>query len=164
MSSSMMIKCAEFIFNTPNIIDVMNISNKSILCTSNKNTFHIDKVNFIKLIDNKYNTIVNTYTPNARYKYLKLLIAAFEMLEDNGEYIFIAPANMFKDVLCAPMLNVLMLNGCFTHVHRPYVVAIESNFDIIIVRYLKGDTYHLCMYNDLLLSVINNNGNISFVV
>jgi adenine-specific DNA-methyltransferase len=131
-----------------------------------------DKViygDFMKqLITKTYNTIVGN-PPYVRTKngnlYIDFTEKCYNLLDDNGELIFIVPSDFLKLTSASKLLNVMMTNGTFTHIFHPHNEKMFENasIDIIVFRYCKNNLIDKkILYNDKLLYITNSNGLITF--
>ncbi len=131
-----------------------------------------DNVNygdFLKYkIIKRYDTIVGN-PPYVRTKhgnlYIDFISKCIDLLDDNGELIFIVPSDLFKLTSAVILINKMFEQGSITHVYHPHDEHLFENatIDIIIFRYQKNTTLEkICLYNDELKYIINNNGMITF--
>jgi len=124
---------------------------------------------FIKQIIYKtYKTIIGN-PPYVRTKkgnlYIEFIEKCYNLLEYNGELIFIVPSDFFKLTCSSKLINMMLLNGTFTHIFHPHNENLFENasIDIIIFRYCKNNLLDKkVLYNDKLLYIINSNGLITF--
>ena len=184
-------KVFEFILNNPlNILEPSIGRGDLILSINNKNPnikfdmYEID--NTIKLLDSinkdeviyadflledihkKYISIIGN-PPYIKTKksnlYIDFIHKCYNLLEDNGELIFIVPSDFFKLTSSSKLLNVMMENGTFTHIYYPNNEKMFENasIDIIIFRYYKNNSIEKkILYNDKIKFIINSNGIITF--
>ena len=118
---------------------------------------------FLKqIIIKNYKTIIGN-PPYIRTKkgnlYIDFIEKCYNLLDNNGELIFIVPSDFLK------LLNIMMINGTFTHIFHPNNEKMFDNasIDIIIFRYCKNSLIEKkLLYNDKLLYIINNDGLITF--
>ena len=133
---------------------------------------HKDKViygDFMKQIITKtYKTIIGN-PPYIRTKkrnlYIDFTEKCYNLLEDDGELIFIVPADFLKLTSASKLLNNMMLNGTFTHIFHPNNEKMfeDANIDVLIFRYCKNRLkVKRVLYNDKLLYITNSNGLITF--
>jgi adenine-specific DNA-methyltransferase len=97
--------------------------------------------------------------------YIDFIHKCYNLLEDNGELIFIVPSDFFKLTSSSKLLNVMMENGTFTHIYYPNNEKMFENasIDIIIFRYYKNNSIEKkILYNDKIKFIINSNGIITF--
>jgi adenine-specific DNA-methyltransferase len=124
---------------------------------------------FLKqIITKKYKTIIGN-PPYIRTKtsniYIDFIEKCYNLLDDNGELIFIVPSDFLKLTCASKLLNIMMNNGTFTHIYHPNNEKMFDNasIDIIIFRYCKNSLIEKeVLYNDKLLYIINNDGLITF--
>lgn len=121
-----------------------------------------------KSIENKYKTIVGN-PPYVRTKtgnmYIEFTKKCYDLLEDNGELIFIVPSDFFKLTSASKLLNSMMEHGTFTDIYHPHNENLFTNasIDVILYRYCKNpEMAKQVLYNDNPLYVINSNGLITF--
>jgi len=183
-------KVLEFVINNPDIILEPSVGQGDlvqVMYNKNKNLkfdmYEIDKK--IKMLDNipnniiygdflkeecttKYKTIignppfVKTKTGNL---YIDFINKCYNLLETNGELIFIIPSDFFKLTSASKLLNNMIINGTFTHIFHPHKENLFKNasIDVLIFRYCKNcNLKKQILYNDKLLHVINNDGLITF--
>ena len=119
-------------------------------------------------ITKKYNTIVGN-PPYVRTKkgnlYIDFTEKCYNLLDDNGELIFIVPSDFLKLTSASKLLNVMMTNGTFTHVFHPHNEKMFENasIDVIVFRYCKNSSIDKkVLYNEKLLYITNSNGLITF--
>ena len=119
-------------------------------------------------ITKKYKTIIGN-PPYVRTKkgnlYIDFTEKCYNLLEDNGELIFIVPSDFLKLTSASKLLNVMMTNGTFTHIFHPHNEKMFENasIDVIVFRYCKNSLIDKkVLYNDKLLYITNSNGLITF--
>ena len=131
-----------------------------------------DKVvygDFIKQIITKtYKTIIGN-PPYVKTKkgnlYIDFTKKCYNLLENNGEMIFIVPSDFFKLTSASKLLNIMMTNGTFTHIFHPHNEKMFKNasIDVIVFRYCKNNSIDkIVNYNNNLLYITNSNGLITF--
>ena len=185
-------KIYEFILNKPLIILEPSIGQGDLITyITDKipdiifDMYEIDKE--IKLLDNiqqdkiiygdfmtqkitkTYKTIIGN-PPYIRTKkgnlYIDFIEKCYYLLDnDDGELIFIVPSDFLKLTSSSTILNIMMINGTFTHIYHPHNEKMFKNacIDIIIFRYCKNKLIQKkVLYNDKLLYITNNNGLITF--
>jgi adenine-specific DNA-methyltransferase len=124
---------------------------------------------FLKqIIIKNYKTIIGN-PPYIRTKkgnlYIDFIEKCYNLLDNNGELIFIVPSDFLKLTCASKLLNIMMINGTFTHIFHPNNEKMFDNasIDIIIFRYCKNSLIEKkLLYNDKLLYIINNDGLITF--
>lgn len=124
---------------------------------------------FIKQsIKKKYTTIIGN-PPYIRTKngnlYIDFIDKCYNLLDDNGELIFIVPSDFFKLTSSSKLLNIMITNGTFTHIFHPNNENMFENasIDVIIFRYCRNSKLDKkVLYNDKILYIINTNGLITF--
>jgi adenine-specific DNA-methyltransferase len=119
-------------------------------------------------ITKTYKTIIGN-PPYVRTKkgnlYIDFIEKCYNLLEDNGELIFIVPSDFLKLTSASKILNIMMTNGTFTHIFHPHNEKMFENasIDIIIFRYCKNNLIDKkVLYNNKLLYITNSNGLIIF--
>jgi adenine-specific DNA-methyltransferase len=97
--------------------------------------------------------------------YIDFTEKCFQLLDENGELIFIVPSDFFKLTSASKLLNRMMTQGTFTHIFHPHNERLFENasIDVIIFRYYKNNTTEKrVLYNDKLLYITNSDGLITF--
>ncbi len=119
-------------------------------------------------ITKTYKTIVGN-PPYVRTKkgnlYIDFTEKCYNLLDDNGELIFIVPSDFLKLTSASKLLNTMMTNGTFTHIFHPNNEKMFENasIDIIVFRYCKNSSIEKkVLYNEELLHITNSNGLITF--
>lgn len=122
----------------------------------------------IQKINKLYKTIIGN-PPYVRTKkgnlYIDFIDKCFNLLELNGELIFIIPSDFFKLTSATNILNKMMNNGTFTHIYHPNNEKLFENasIDIIVFRYCKNKLLEKkVLYNDKLMFITNSDGLITF--
>lgn len=121
-----------------------------------------------QIITKRYKTIIGNL-PYIKMKkgnlYINFIEKCYNLLDDNGELVFIIPSDFFKLTSSVNLLNDMINNGTFTHIFHPHNEKMFENasIDIIIFRYYKNITAEKrVLYNDKKLYIINTNGLITF--
>ena len=125
--------------------------------------------NFLKVnIKNNYKTIIGN-PPYVRTKkgnlYIDFINKCIDILEENGELIFIIPSDFFKLTSAIKTIKKMMDNGTITHIYHPHDENLFENasIDVIIFRYCKNKKLEKkVLYNDELLYIIESGGLLSF--
>ena len=125
--------------------------------------------NFLKVnIKNNYKTIIGN-PPYVRTKkgnlYIDFINKCIDILEENGELIFIIPSDFFKLTSAIKTIKKIMDNGTITHIYHPHDENLFENasIDVIIFRYCKNRKLEKkILYNDELLYIIESGGLLSF--
>jgi adenine-specific DNA-methyltransferase len=119
-------------------------------------------------ITKTYKTIVGN-PPYVRTKkgnlYIDFTEKCYNLLDDNGELIFIVPSDFLKLTSASKLLNAMMTNGTFTHVFHPHNEKMFENasIDVIVFRYCKNSLIDKkVLYNEKMLYITNSNGLITF--
>jgi adenine-specific DNA-methyltransferase len=120
-------------------------------------------------ITKTYKTIIGN-PPYVRTKkrnlYIDFIEKCYNLLDDNGELIFIIPSDFFKLTSASKLLNNMMINGSFTHIYHPHNEKLfdGANIDVIVFRYNKNNSIiKKVLYNDKLKYIINSDGLITFI-
>jgi adenine-specific DNA-methyltransferase len=119
-------------------------------------------------ITKTYKTIIGN-PPYVRTKkrnlYIDFIEKCYNLLDDDGELIFIIPSDFFKLTSASKLLNTMMTNGTFTHIYHPHNEKLfdGANIDVIVFRYNKNNSIiKKVLYNDELKYIINSDGLITF--
>ena len=119
-------------------------------------------------ITKTYKTIVGN-PPYVRTKkgnlYIDFTEKCYNLLDNNGELIFIVPSDFFKLTSASKLLNIMITNGTFTHIFHPHNEKLFENasIDVIVFRYCKNSLIDKkVLYNDKLLYITNCKGLITF--
>lgn len=97
--------------------------------------------------------------------YIDFIEKCYNLLDYNGELIFIVSSGFLKLTSASNLLNIMMTNGTFTHIFHPNNERMFANasIDIIIFRYCKNNSiYKQILYNDKLFYITNSKGLITF--
>jgi len=183
-------KVLELVMNNPTVILEPSVGQGDLvqIIYNNNNKIQFDMYEIdtkIKLLDNiptniiygdfmeqnvkkKYSTIignppfVRTTTGNL---YIDFIQKCYNLLENNGELIFIIPSDFFKLTCASKVLDTMITNGTFTHIYHPHDEKLFENasIDVIVFRYCKNNELKKqVLYNEDLLYIINNKGLITF--
>lgn len=119
-------------------------------------------------ISKTYQTIIGN-PPYVRTKkgnlYIDFIEKCYNLLDTNGELIFIVPSDFLKLTSASKLLNTMMTNGSFTHIFHPHNENLfeGATIDVIVFRYCKNSSIEKkVLYNDELLYIINSDGLITF--
>lgn len=119
-------------------------------------------------VSKTYKTIVGN-PPYVRTKkgnlYIDFTEKCYNLLDDNGELIFIVPSDFLKLTSASKLLNTMMTTGTFTHIYHPHNEKMFENasIDVIIFRYCKNSSIEKkVLYNEKELYITNSNGLITF--
>jgi adenine-specific DNA-methyltransferase len=135
-------------------------------------TIQKDKViygDFLKQVITKtYKTIIGN-PPFVRTKkgnmYIDFTEKCYNLLDDDGELVFIVPSDFLKLTSASKLLNSMMTNGTFTHIFHPHNEKMFENasIDVIVLRYCKNSSIvKKVLYNTKLLFITNSDGLITF--
>ena len=119
-------------------------------------------------ITKTYKTIVGNPPYNRTKKgnlYIDFTEKCYNLLDANGELIFIVPSDFLKLTSASKLLKVMMSHGTFTHIFHPHNEKMFANasIDVIIFRYCKNSLIEKkVLYNDKILYISNSNGLITF--
>ena len=97
--------------------------------------------------------------------YVAFIEKAYELLEDNGELIFIIPSDFFKLTSAQKLKKLMLMNGNFTDIHHPHNENLFSKAtqDVVIFRYHKTSVLsNTVKYNETEMMLRFSNGNIYF--
>lgn len=121
-----------------------------------------------QIITKKYKTIIGN-PPYVRTQkgnlYIDFTEKCYNLLDENGEMVFIVPSDFLKLTSASKLLNLMMSSGTFTHIYHPHNEKMFENasIDIIVFRYCKNNTIEKqVLYNDKLVYITNSNGLITF--
>ena len=130
------------------------------------------KINYgdflLSSIDKSYDTIVGnppyvkTSTGNL---YLDFIEKCYNLLNTNGELIFIVPSDFIKLTRSGNIIDKMMTNGTFTHIIHPNSEALFDNasIDVVIFRYCKNASLsRKIMVNDDEKYLINTDGILTY--
>lgn len=119
-------------------------------------------------IDTRYKTIIGNppyVKTNTGNLYLDFTRRCFELLEENGELIFIVPSDFIKITSANSLIREMLCHGTFTHIIKPNDEKLFTNasIDVIIYRYCK-DKYlpHKTLVNNIEFNLINTSGILTF--
>jgi adenine-specific DNA-methyltransferase len=132
-------------------------------------TDDINYCDFMKQnITKTYKTIIGN-PPYVRTKkgnlYIDFINKCYELLDIDGELIFIVPSDFLKLTSASKLLNKMLQNGTITHIYHPHNERLFENasIDVIIFRYYKNVLYEkVVLYNGDLLYITNSDGLITF--
>lgn len=122
----------------------------------------------IQKINKLYKTIVGN-PPYVRTKkgnlYIDFIEKCFNLLDINGELIFIIPSDFLKLTSATKILNQMMNDGTFTHIYHPNNEKLfeDATIDIIVFRYCKNKLLEKkLLFNNKLMYITNSDGLITF--
>jgi len=121
-----------------------------------------------QIITKTYKTIIGN-PPYIRTKkgnlYIDFTKKCYNLLDDNGELIFIVPSDFLKLTSASKLLNDMMTHGTFTHIFHPHNQKMFENasIDVIVFRYCKNSSIEKqVLYNEKILYITNSDGLITF--
>lgn len=119
-------------------------------------------------ISEKYDTIVGN-PPYVKTKngnlYIDFIDKCVNLLNPNGELIFIVPSDFLKLTSSGKVINNMLQKGCITDIIHPHNETLfkNANIDIIVFRYCLNETLpKTTIYNGNIKQCINTNGIITF--
>ena len=132
-----------------------------------------DNINFCDFlqqnIQQTFKTIVGN-PPFVKIKKSNLAIQftkkCFQLLQPNGELIFIVPADFFKLTNVKDLMLEMMEVGCFTHIYHPDSenMFCRASVNVCVFRYQKTvGLVKKCLYNGVEKRVINLDGMLMFL-
>ena len=116
----------------------------------------------------KYDTIIGNppYVKTSKGNlYIDFIEKCYNLLEENGELIFIVPSDFLKLTSAVKILKEMMGNGTFTHIIHPNKENLFKNasIDVIVFRYYKNKLLpKKVLYNDEVKYLIHTYGLITF--
>ena len=183
-------KVLEYVLNSPDVILEPSVGQGDLIevihNTNNNIQFDMYEIDSdIQMLDNipnnviyedflesditrKYKTIignppfVRTTTGNL---YIDFIDKCYNLLENDGELIFIVPSDFFKLTSASKLLNNMISTGSFTHIYHPHNEKLFENasIDVMVFRYCKNDKLSKqVLYNNESLYIINNDGMVTF--
>ena len=131
-----------------------------------KNVIYGDFIN--QQISKKYDTIIGN-PPFIKTKkgniYIDFIEKCYNLLDLNGELIFIVPSDFFKLTSASKLLHRMLTNGSFTHIFHPHKENLFENasIDVLVFRYCNNNCLKKeVLYNNNLLHIIENEGLVTF--
>ena len=146
------------------------------LISINKQNIHY--VDFLEYNPNqKFQTIIGN-PPYVKKKgkpnlYVEFIKKCVNLLENNGELIFIIPSDFFQLTSSAKLINQMISQGKFTHIYHPNKENLfeEASIDVLIFRFQKIENINQNISNEIKTNIIynnemkyvnNNNGSLTF--
>jgi len=136
------------------------------------NTINKKNIVFGDFLKKKINKTYDTIIGNPPYVktikgnlYIDFIEKCYNLLNENGELIFIIPSDFFKLTSSSKLLNIMIENGTFTHIYHPHNENLFENasIDVIIFRYCKNNKLDkTVLYNDIKMYINNSDGLITF--
>jgi adenine-specific DNA-methyltransferase len=119
-------------------------------------------------INKKFTTIIGN-PPYIRTKkgnlYIDFIEKCVDLLDSNGELIFIIPSDFFKLTSASKLLSRMISQGNFTHIYHPNNEKLFENasIDVLIFRYQKNTKLdNTILYNNETKYLQHKNGIITF--
>lgn len=118
-------------------------------------------------IDDKFKTIIGN-PPYVKQKsgnlYIKFIEQCYELLDDDGELIFIVPSDFIKLTSASSIIKKMTDTGSFTDFLFPNNERLfqDASVDVIVFRYEKGIQSKMCFVNGNEMFCNVNNGIITF--
>jgi adenine-specific DNA-methyltransferase len=97
--------------------------------------------------------------------YIDFIDKCVNLLNKNGELIFIVPSDFMKLTSASKLLTRMMKIGNFSHIYHPHNEHLfeGATIDVLIFRYVLGcPISNDVLYNDIPMKVVNNDGMITF--
>ena len=124
---------------------------------------------FMKInIENNFDTIIGN-PPYVKTKkgnlYIDFTKKCFNLLNDNGELIFIVPTDFFKLTSSHELLSEMISVGNFTHIYHPNNEGLfeDASIDVMVFRYCKDfSSEKVTNYNNETKYLIESSGLITF--
>lgn len=119
-------------------------------------------------IEKKYATIVGNppYVKTQKGNlYIDFIERCVELLEDDGELIFIVPSDFVKLTSSSKVIQNMMDTGCFTDIVHPHNEHLfeGASIDVIVFRYCKNASLpKKVLYNGEEKTVRNHHGILTF--
>ena len=136
------------------------------------NNIDRNKIIFGDFMDQQINKLYKTIIGNPPYVrtkkgnlYIDFIEKCFNLLDINGELIFIIPSDFLKLTSATKILNEMMKEGTFTHINHPNNEKLfeDASIDVIVFRYCKNKLLEKkVLYNNKLMFIINSDGLITF--
>jgi len=125
---------------------------------------------FLTSFNKTFKTIIGNppyiSSKNSKNLYIQFIEKCFELLDTNGELIFIVPSDFLKLTRASQIITKMSLSGSFTHFYRPNNEKLfkEASIDVVVFRYQKDlkNTNHTTIVNDIPQTIHINNGIINF--
>jgi adenine-specific DNA-methyltransferase len=153
--------------------DMYEIDKEIILLDSLEKNQNKSKVIYgdfmIQEITKKYKTIIGNppyiRTKKKRNIYIDFTEKCYNLLDNNGELVFIVPSDFLKLTSASKLLDEMMLNGSFTHIYHPHneKLFVNASIDVIVFRYCKNILLEKKVeYNEKIMYITNSSGLITF--
>jgi adenine-specific DNA-methyltransferase len=118
-------------------------------------------------ITERFDTIIGNppFVKNSsKNLYIQFTEKCVDLLNDNGELIFIIPSEFFKVTSASTLLKRMCDTGSFTHIYHPHNENLfkDATIDVLVFRYMNGEKNKSVLYNDELMYVVESHGVITF--
>ena len=117
----------------------------------------------------KYKTIIGNppYVKqrNTKNLYISFIEKCYDLLDEDGELIFIVPSDFTKLTSAAPIITTMTQHGNFTDFHYPDNERLfdGASIDVVVFRYQRTNTLNpICNVNGFAQICNVNNGIITF--
>ena len=146
---------------------------KNLIPLSSINKQNIHYMDFLEYNScKKFQTIIGN-PPYVKKKgkpnlYVEFIRKCVNLLEIDGELIFIIPSDFFQLTSSSKLINQMMSQGKFTHIYHPNQENLfeEASIDVLIFRYQKTEKdsqiNRNIIYNNEMKYVNYNNGSLTF--
>ncbi len=96
--------------------------------------------------------------------YVAFIEKCHQLLDKNGELIFIIPSDFFKLTSAKGLKEMMIKTGSFTDIYHPHSENLFSNAtqDVLVFRYQKDVFQEFINYNTEKMKLLINDGNIFF--
>jgi adenine-specific DNA-methyltransferase len=96
--------------------------------------------------------------------YIKFIEICYELLEDDGELVFIVPSDFIKLTSASSIISKMIRNGSFTDFLFPHDENLfdGASVDVVVFRYKKGIVTNKAIVNSKEMFCNVNNGIITF--
>jgi adenine-specific DNA-methyltransferase len=147
------------LYEIDNTIDFLETINKDLINIGDFLSYDINKT---------YDTIIGNppyvKTTNGNL-YIWFIEKCYNLLNKNGELVFIVPSDFIKLTSSCNIINEMMTHGTFTDIIHPHNEKLfeNANVDVIVFRYCKNDTLpKKLLLNNEEKYINNSNGIITF--
>lgn len=118
-------------------------------------------------ISEKYDTIIGN-PPFVKTKsgnlYIEFIDKCVNLLNENGELIFIVPSDFLKLTSSRNIINKMLVEGAITDIIHPHNERLfeDAAIDVVVFRYCRNCHTDKTRYNGVMKYCINSNGIITF--